>query len=117
MVPGDPGLTGLSVPRRVEEELRAGGDTVTVLSQHTVAETVRRRGLSRETATLTPALQVNNSCLHLVRIRKRYRGRDVFDTQRALKLSLRDVTASPSRIISNFNQLKLSSGNIENIQD
>ena len=92
MVAGDPGLTGLSVPRRVEEELRVGGDTVTVLLQHTVADTVGRRRLSRETATLTPALQVNNSCLYLVRIRNWYQGRDVFETQRALKLSLRDVT-------------------------
>ena len=30
MVPGVPGLTGLSVPRAVKEELRAGGDFVTV---------------------------------------------------------------------------------------
>ena len=32
LVPGVPGLTGLSVPRSVEEELRPGGDSVTVQS-------------------------------------------------------------------------------------
>ena len=40
-VPGEAGVTGLHVPRAVVEELRPGGDSVTVQLQHTVVMTVR----------------------------------------------------------------------------
>ena len=43
MVPGAPGLTGLHVLRAVVEELRPGGDCVTVQPRHTVVQTVREK--------------------------------------------------------------------------
>ena len=53
MVPGDPGLTGLSVPRAVVEELRPGGDSVTVRPRPRGGQTVRGMTLNRDSATLT----------------------------------------------------------------
>ena len=52
MVPGGPGLTGLSVPRAVAEELRSGGDSVTVQPQPRVEATVVEMTLNRESVTL-----------------------------------------------------------------
>ena len=54
MVPGDPGLTGLSVHRAVVEELRPGGDTVTVQHRPMVVKTVVVRALKRENVTQIP---------------------------------------------------------------
>ena len=61
-VPGEGGLTGLHVPRAVVEELRPGGDSVTVQPRHTVVQTVRVRSLRRDSVTFSPALpnKVNN---------------------------------------------------------
>ena len=56
MVPGVSGLTGLSVPRAVVEELRPGGDSVT--TKPTVEGTAMVTTLNRDGATLTP-VQVN----------------------------------------------------------
>ena len=53
MVPGDPGENGPSVTRAVVEELRPGGDCVTVQPRHTVGQTVRVRALKRNSVTLT----------------------------------------------------------------
>ena len=52
MVPGDPGLTGLSVPRAVVEELRPGGDSVTVQPRPRGGQTVRGINIRRDSATL-----------------------------------------------------------------
>ena len=61
LVPGAPGLTGLSVPDAVVEELRPGGDSVTVQPRPMVVETVRGITLNRNSATLRPARhKVNN---------------------------------------------------------
>ena len=61
MVPGAPLLTGLHVPRAVVEELREGGDSVTVLPRHMVELTVRVMAWNRDSVTLGPALyKVNN---------------------------------------------------------
>ena len=54
MVPGVPGLTGLSVPRAVKEELRPGGDFVTVQPRPMVVKTVVVRALKRENVTQIP---------------------------------------------------------------
>ena len=51
-VPGAPGLTGLHVPRAVVEELRPGGDSVTVQPQPRVVQTVVEMTLNRESVTL-----------------------------------------------------------------
>ena len=51
-VPGVPGLTGLHVPGSVEEELRPGGDSVTVQPRPTVVQTVVEMTLNRESVTL-----------------------------------------------------------------
>ena len=56
MVPGVPGLTGLSVHRAVVEELRPGGDFVTVQPRPTVVQTVRGITLRRDSATRRLAL-------------------------------------------------------------
>ena len=56
MEAGAPGLTGPSVPRAVEEELRPGGDFVTVQPRPTVVQTVRGSTLSTDSATLRPVL-------------------------------------------------------------
>ena len=56
MVSGDRGLTGLSVPRAVMEEVRPERDSVTVQPRPTVVETVRGITLSRNSATLNPVL-------------------------------------------------------------
>ena len=61
MVPGVPGLTGLSVPRAVVEELSPGGDSVTVQPRPTVVLTVRGMNQRRERVTLTIVTQVNNN--------------------------------------------------------
>ena len=61
MVPGDPGENGPSVPRGVVEELRPGGDSVTVRPRPREEQTVRGINIRRDSATLRPALsQVNN---------------------------------------------------------
>ena len=60
MVPGQTGDPGLSVPRAVVEEQRPGGDSVTVQPRPTVVETVRVITLRENSATLSPAYQVNN---------------------------------------------------------
>ena len=61
-VPGAPGLTGLHVPRAVVEELRPGGDCVTVQPRHTVVQTVTGRDLRRDNVTLSHVLsQVKTS--------------------------------------------------------
>ena len=52
MVPGVPGLTGLSVPRAVVKELRAGGDSVTVQPRPRGGQTVRGINIRRDSATL-----------------------------------------------------------------
>ena len=54
MVPGVPGLTGPSVPRAVVEELRPGGDSVTVQPRPTVVKTVVVRALKRENVAQIP---------------------------------------------------------------
>ena len=41
LVPGDPGENGLSVPRAVVEELRPGGDSVTVHGLNMVVKPVQ----------------------------------------------------------------------------
>ena len=72
MVLGAPGLTGLSVPRGVVEELRPGGDSVTVQPRPTVVQTVRGITLRRDSATLSPALsQVTslNSTFYILNIK------------------------------------------------
>ena len=61
MVPGDPGLTGLSVHRAVVEELRPGGDSVTVRPRPRGGKNVRGIIIRRDRATLRPALQVKYS--------------------------------------------------------
>ena len=64
MVPGVSGLTGLSVPRAVVEELRPGGDSVTVRPRPRGGQTVRGINIRRDSATLRPALsQVNYSII------------------------------------------------------
>ena len=52
MVPGVPGLTGLCVPRAVVEELRPGGDSVTVQPRPRGGQTVRGINIRRDSATL-----------------------------------------------------------------
>ena len=52
MVPGVPGLTGLNVPRAVVEELRPGGDSVTVQPRPRGGQTVRGINIRRDSATL-----------------------------------------------------------------
>ena len=52
MVPGVPGLTGLSVPRAVVEELSPGGDSVTVQPRPRGGQTVRGINIRRDSATL-----------------------------------------------------------------
>ena len=52
MVPGVPGLTGLHVPRAVEEELRPGRDCVTVQPRHTVVMTAMVITLDKNSVTL-----------------------------------------------------------------
>ena len=52
MVPGVSGLTGLSVPRAVVEELRPGGDSVTVRPRPRGGQTVRGINIRRDSATL-----------------------------------------------------------------
>ena len=54
MVPGDPGENGPSVPRAVVEELRPGGDSVTVRPRPMVVKTVVVRALKRENVTQIP---------------------------------------------------------------
>ena len=54
MVPGDPGLTGPSVPRGVVEELSPGGDSVTVRPRPMVVKTVVVRALKRENVAQIP---------------------------------------------------------------
>ena len=56
LVPGEAGVTGLSVPRVVVEELRPGGDSVTVQPRPTVVQTVRGITLRRDSATLSPVV-------------------------------------------------------------
>ena len=58
MEAGAPGpvASGPSVPRAVEEELRPGGDFVTVQPRPTVVQTVRGSTLSTDSATLRPVL-------------------------------------------------------------
>ena len=56
MVSGDRGLAGLRVPRGVVEELRPGGDSVTVQPRPMVVDTVRGITLRRDTATLSLVL-------------------------------------------------------------
>ena len=59
LVPGVPGVTGLSVPRRVEEELKRRREIVTLA---TVVKPVRERTGRRETVTLKAViLQVRNN--------------------------------------------------------
>ena len=58
-VPGVPGLTGLHVPGSVKEELRPGGDSVTVQPRPTVVLTVRGMNPRRDRVTLTIVFQVN----------------------------------------------------------
>ena len=53
MVPGDPGENGPSVPRAVVEELRPGGDSVTVRPRPRGGQTVRGINIRRDSATLT----------------------------------------------------------------
>ena len=53
MVPGVPGLPCLSVPRAVVEELRPGGDFVTVQPRPRGGENVRGINIRRDSATLT----------------------------------------------------------------
>ena len=76
MVSGETGDPGPSVPRAVVEELRPGGDSVTVQPRPTVVKTVRVITLRRDSATPSSALsQVNNfsrqhrqilvKCLHV----------------------------------------------------
>ena len=67
MVPGAPGLNGLSVPS-VVEELRPGGDSVTVQPRPTVVQTVRVITLRRDGATLSPAPSQVNYSLVSVRL-------------------------------------------------
>ena len=57
LLPGVPGVTGLSVPRRVEEELKRRREIVTVV---TLVKTVRERTGRRETVTLKAVIQVRN---------------------------------------------------------
>ena len=52
MVPGDPGENGPSVPRAVVEELRPGGDSVTVQPRPRGGQTVRGINIRRDSATL-----------------------------------------------------------------
>ena len=52
MVPGVPGKSGPGVPRAVVEELRPGGDSVTVQPRPTVVQTVMEMTLNRESVTL-----------------------------------------------------------------
>ena len=52
MVPGDPGENGLSVPRAVVEELRPGGDSVTVQPRPRGGQTVRGINIRRDSAIL-----------------------------------------------------------------
>ena len=52
MVTGDPGLTGLNVPSPVVEELRPGGDSVTVQPRPRGGQTVRGINIRRDSATL-----------------------------------------------------------------
>ena len=60
MVPGEAGRNQMkemeSVPGVVVEELRPGGDSVTVQPRPTVVKTVMVITLSREGVTLTPVL-------------------------------------------------------------
>ena len=53
MVPGVPGLSCLSVPRAVVEELRPGGDFVTVQPRPMVGENAMVILLKRDSATLS----------------------------------------------------------------
>ena len=59
MVPGEAGLTGLHVPGAVEEELRPGGDSVTLRPSSMVVLTVRGMNPRRDRVTLTIVFQVN----------------------------------------------------------
>ena len=52
MVPGDPGKNGPSVLRAVVEELRPGGDSVTVQPRPRGGQTVRGINIRRDSATL-----------------------------------------------------------------
>ena len=52
MVPGDPEENGPSVPRAVVEELRPGGDSVTVRPRPRGGQTVRGINIRRDSATL-----------------------------------------------------------------
>ena len=61
MVPGERGVTGLIVPRAVVEELRAGGDFVTVRPRPRGGENVRGINIRRDRATLSHALEVKYS--------------------------------------------------------
>ena len=56
MVPGDPGLTGLSVPGVVVEELRPGGDFATVQPRLRGGQNVRGINIRRDSVTLNPAI-------------------------------------------------------------
>ena len=56
MVPGDPGKNGESVPRAVVEELRPGGDFVTVQPRPRGGKTVRGINIRRDSVTLNPAI-------------------------------------------------------------
>ena len=58
-VPGEAGDPGLHVPRPVVEELRPGGDSVTVQPRTMVVLTVMGRALNRDSATLSFVFQVN----------------------------------------------------------
>ena len=60
MVSGDCGLTGLSVPRAVVEEVRPGRDSVTVQPQPTVVQNVRGITLRGDSAILAIVTKVNN---------------------------------------------------------
>ena len=63
MVTWDRGLTGLSVPRAVVEEVRPDRDSVTVQPRPTVVETVRGMTLK----TLSASLHHVNSMMAQVR--------------------------------------------------
>ena len=64
MVPGDPGLTGLSVPRAVVVELRPGGDSVTVQPRPRGGQTVRGINIRRDSATQRLVMAKSKVKLH-----------------------------------------------------
>ena len=66
MVAGVAGGLGLHVPRAVVEELRPGGDSVTVQPRHTVVMTVRVIRLGRDSAALSHALSQVKQGSHIL---------------------------------------------------